>query len=68
MMILEVIHRSMVAIKISPTKKSTQKPIDKIQKESNNEKCSKIPKVNCEKKEQDTYKGYNKLSPKELDK
>ena len=66
--ISEVIHRSMVAMKIFSAGKASHFNSDKSKKVSQKEHARKDQKGNGKKKEKGAYKGSNHLSPEELEK
>ena len=66
--ISEVIHRSMVAMKIFSAGKASHFNSDKSKKVSQKEHARKDQKGNGKKKEKGAYKGSNRLSPEELEK
>ena len=68
--ILEVIHRSFVAMKIFSTGKASHFPNDKSEKVSQKEQARKDQKGNGDgkKKEKGAYQGSNRLSTEELEK
>ena len=66
--ISEVIHRSIVAMKIFSARKASHFNFDKSKKVSQKEHARKDQKGNGKKKEKGAYKGSNRLSPEELEK
>ena len=68
--ISEVIHQSMVAMKIFSAGKASHSNTDKGKKVFHREQARKDKKGNGKKKEKDKseYKGSNRLSPEELEK